>query len=100
MQVLSGSQRRYLRALAHHLNPVILVGKGGINDALVEATHEALNDHELIKVKFNDFKEERRELTTLLQERTESHVVGIVGNIAMLYRPQADPEKRTITLPQ
>ena len=100
MQELLGSQRRHLRALAHHLNPVILVGKGGINDALVQATDEALNDHELIKVKFNDFKEERRSLSEVLRERTESHIVGIVGNIAILYRQHSDPEKRQIVLPQ
>jgi RNA-binding protein len=100
MTELLGSQRRYLRVLAHHLNPYIMVGKAGVTDAVVAAMDVALGDHELIKVRFLDFKDRKRELAEALRERTESHVVGIVGHVVIFYRQHPDEEKRSIVLPQ
>ena len=51
---LSGKARRHLRALGHHLRPVVLVGKEGVTSMLVEATQSALADHELIKVRLGE----------------------------------------------
>ena len=51
---LSGKQVRYLRGLGHHLDPVIMLGKGGLSEAIVDKTSEALDTHELIKVKVQD----------------------------------------------
>ena len=99
MSILTSGQRRYLRAQAHHLQPVCFIGKNGITDALVSAVNMALDDHELIKVKFVDQKEEKKTLAPQLAELTKSELAGIIGNIAILYRQQSDEEKRTITLP-
>lgn len=98
MQELTSGQRKQLRSLAHHLSPVGYVGKNGLTEAVVAAVDEALEDHELIKVKFNDHKDEKREISADLAERTASHVVGIIGNIAILFRYQHNPEKRKINL--
>lgn len=99
MVELTGYQRKYLRSRAHHLTPVVYIGRQGLTDNLVAATATALAAHELIKVKFNDFKEARKELSAELAERTDSDRVGLVGNIAILYRPHDDVEKRRIFLP-
>lgn len=99
MNELTGAQRRYLRGLAHALRPHIMVGKAGVTDALVTALDDSLLAHELVKVKFNDFKDEKRELAETLRERTGSHLVGLLGNIATLYRPHPDQEQRGIVLP-
>jgi len=98
-KALKGSQRTYLRGLAHSLRPVVQVGKNGITPEVIRAVDEALEKHELIKVKFVDFKEARRALTQELGERTTCESVGLIGNIAILYREQPDPDKRRITLP-
>ncbi|HHO75819.1 MAG TPA: ribosome assembly RNA-binding protein YhbY [Deltaproteobacteria bacterium] len=95
---LSGSQRTYLRGLAHSLRPVIQVGKNGITPELIKAVDEALGFHELIKVKFVGFKEEKKELANEIGEKTSSEAVGQIGNIAIFYREQPDKEKRRITL--
>ncbi len=99
MNQLSGTQRKYLRGLAHKLRPVIQVGKNGISTELIKAVDEALNIHELIKVKFVDFKEDRKEFSQEIAERTSSETAGLIGNVAIFYRQQPDKEKRKITLP-
>lgn len=99
-QGLKGYQRSYLMRLSHELKPVVMVGKGGLSDALVATTDTALEDHELIKVKFVDFKEERHEVARQLAENTGAILVRVIGNIAVLYRHQEDPQKRWVHLPK
>jgi RNA-binding protein len=96
---LSGTQRKYLRGLAHSLRPVIQVGKNGVSPELIKAVDEELSNHELIKVKFVDFKEDKKELSREIAERTSSEAAGLIGNVAIFYRQQPDKEKRKITLP-
>jgi len=98
MDEMTSAQRKQLRALAHHLRPVCYVGKQGVTDALVAAVDEALDDHELIKVKFVDCKTRRKELAPEIAQRTRAHLAGLIGNVAILYREQRDPEKRQIML--
>ncbi len=99
MQTLSGAQRKYLRGLAHGLKPVVQVGKSGITESLLASLEEALTSHELIKLKFVDHKEQRRELSAEIAERTDSEQVAMIGHVAVLYRPSREPEGRRIRLP-
>lgn len=96
MTVLTGAQVRRLKSLAHHLKPLVLVGQKGVTDSLVTALKKALDDHELIKVKFIDFKDEKKDLAGELAEKSDSALVSMIGNIATFYREQKDPEKRRI----
>ncbi len=98
--MLKGSDRKHLRGLAHHLKPVVQVGKQGVIENLITSVSQALDAHELIKVKFVDHKQEREELSREIANRTESELAGLVGNIAILYRQHSDAEKRKIRLPQ
>ncbi len=98
MQELTGQQRKHLRSLAHALQPVCYVGKNGLSDPMVESVRLALSDHELVKVKFNDHKDEKKALAAQLEQLTDSNIVGLIGNIAILYRQQPDEEKRKISL--
>ncbi len=96
---LKGFQRKHLKSLAHHLNPVMYVGKKGLTDELVVAVDEALDAHELIKIKFNECKDKKREIVAALVEQTKSAQVGMIGNVATLFRQHADEEKRKVELP-
>lgn len=96
MERLKGSQRKYLRAQAHHLKPLVIIGAKGVTDHLISAVDLALTDHELIKVKFSEFKEEKKEVSALLAQATKSEVVGMIGNVAIFYRQHPIPEKRKI----
>ncbi|MBN2331753.1 MAG: ribosome assembly RNA-binding protein YhbY [Deltaproteobacteria bacterium] len=100
--MLEGFQRKYLRGLAHGLKPLVYVGQKGLTDGVVASVDEVLELHELIKVKFVDFKEksQKEELAAVIVKQTGSELAGIIGNIAIFYRQQQDPAKRTINLPQ
>ena len=96
--MLTGKQRRHLRALAHPLKPLVQIGKGGIDDGLVAAVDQALADHELIKVKVGESAGvDRHEVADELAGKTRSEVAQVLGNIVLLYRP--DPDEPTIKLP-
>ena len=60
MNKLCSSHRSYLRSQAHHLEPIILIGKNGILDGTMELVDKALNARELIKIKFRDYKDKKK----------------------------------------
>ena len=98
---LTGSQRKYLRGLAHHLNPGAFVGARGVTPALVDEIDTALDGAELIKLKFVDHKDKAVKAGLLedISRQTRAAVAGMVGHVAVLYRPHVNPEKRRIHLP-
>ena len=98
MDKLKGSAKKYLRSLAHHLKPVVMVGRNGISEQLVASVDVALNDHELIKVKFGEFKEEKKEISQEISVITKSEVIGIIGNIVIFYRQHPQTERRKIKI--
>lgn len=100
MDKLKGSQRKYLRAQAHHLKPLVIIGAKGVTEQLIGSVDLALKDHELIKVKFGEFKEAKKEISEDIAKATKSEIIGIIGNIAILYRQNPAPEKRKITIPK
>ena len=95
---LTNRQLSQLKGLGQLLEPVLKVGHAGLSDGFIASLNQALNDHELVKVKFADFKEEKKTLSPEMAERTGSRLIMRVGNVAVLYRPNADPEKRKIKL--
>jgi RNA-binding protein len=99
--MLEGYQKKFLRGLAHRLKPIVLIGQNGLTGAIFKAADEALNKHELIKIKFNAYKEkdEKKEIIAEIEIRTSAQLVGLVGHTAILYRKQSDPKKQKIKLP-
>lgn len=96
--MLTPKQRRHLRGLAHALKPVVQLGKGGIDDGVLEAIETALLDHELIKVKVGENAGmERHEAAEQVAAKTRSEVAGVLGNIVILYKRH--PKDPTIVLP-
>ena len=99
MSTLNSSQRKELRSLAHHLDPIVLIGAKGVTATVITSVDQALEAHELIKIKFNDFKDAKKELTEEIAESTSCEIAGIIGHVATLYRQHRDPKKRGIELP-
>lgn len=98
MGELSTKQIAYLRGLGQRLEPVAHLGQAGLTDALIASVNQALDSHELVKVKLHALKEQKKELAPQLAERTGSALVQRVGHVVVLYRQQADPAKRRVTL--
>jgi RNA-binding protein len=97
--LLSGKQKRYLRGLAHNLEPLVTLGKAGVTAGVTKEIDRALLDHELIKLRFlREFPTEMAEALPLLESQLQAQVAGQVGHIVMLYRPH--PKRPVILLPR
>lgn len=102
MEKLKGYQKKYLKGLAHGAKPLVFVGRNGLSSTVTKAVDASLATHELIKVKFVDFKErvQKEEIAAAIEQETASELVGIIGHVAIFYRQQQNPEKRRIAVPQ
>ena len=98
MTVLSSRQRRFLSGLAQSMDCLISLGRAGATPELAARLDELLGKHELVKLRFGDFKESRRELAAALAERTGSELVRIVGFVALFWKANPDPDKRKISI--
>jgi RNA-binding protein len=95
---LTSKQRKYLKGLAHALEPVVRVGQRGVTATVVEETKKSLFAHELIKVRIDsDEPATRHTLAEALAEAAAADIAGTIGKVAILY--QAREEKPTIKLP-
>ena len=88
MLPLTSAQIRDLKGRAQRLKAIHKVGKDGLSPAFLAALDDALKHHELLKVQFDHFKEQKKELAPLLAEKSGSHLVTRVGNVVVLYRPK------------
>jgi RNA-binding protein len=83
---LTGKQRRALRAKGHHLEPVVIAGQSGVTEGILSAATQALDDHELIKVKINEGPETRQEAAARMAEGTGAELVQLLGRTALLFK--------------
>ena len=92
---LANREIRDLKARAQSMRPALTVGKEGLSDGFVRSIDEALSRHELVKVKFGEFKEQKKTLAPLLAGRTSAHLITRVGNVVVLFRrkPRGDHEE-------
>ena len=95
---LTSKQRKNLEKLAHDLQPVVIVGGAGVTDGVISMVDNSLAAHELIKVKFNEYKDEIRDLTTELCEKPDATLVRIIGFTVILFREAEEEEDRKIKL--
>jgi RNA-binding protein len=95
---LTGKQRRFLRAKAHHLTAVLHVGHEGVTDAVVKQCRVQLQAHELIKVKVAEMAPAGRQGTAgELAEKTGSDLAQVLGRTFLLWKKRAKDSK--INLP-
>ena len=84
--LLNNAQKRVLKARAQRLDPILKIGHGGVSEAFLKSLDEALRQHELVKVKFTDHKEEKKTLVPQIVEASRCELIMRVGNVAVLYR--------------
>jgi RNA-binding protein len=98
MNNLSNKQIRHLRALAHELKPVVIIGDKGLTQAVIDEISSALETHELIKVKVRaDEREDRQHMIDTMTRKTLSENVQRVGHIVTLFKRN---KKAKIALPK
>ena len=90
---LSTKQKQFLKGLAHHLNPVVMLGNNGLTEGVLAEIDNALAYHELIKVKIAGAdRETKRLIIDAILRETNASEVQIIGHILVLYRPSEEPQ--------
>ncbi|MBU5265855.1 ribosome assembly RNA-binding protein YhbY [Virgibacillus proomii] len=85
--MLTGKQKRFLRAEANQLKPIFQVGKIGVNQNMVAQIEDALEKRELLKVSIlQNCLEDKTIVAEQLAERTGAEIVQIIGNNIVLYK--------------
>jgi RNA-binding protein len=97
--MLNAKQRSFLSGRAAADATTTQLGRGGASEAFVAQLSLLLECHELVKVKFMDFKEARREISEELAAAASCELVRVIGNTAIFFRRQGNPEKRKILFP-
>lgn len=97
---LNVKQRKSLRGLGHHLEPIVYVGKEGISASLIQAANNALLAHELIKIKLGqNCPLPKKEAAEALAEVTEADLVQLIGKMVLLFRPNPElPQQKKIQI--
>lgn len=96
--MLTGKQKRYLRSMAHGIQPIFQVGKGGTNDQLIRHIEEALERRELIKVSvLNNNLDEPKDIAEELVDGAGAELVQVIGRQIILYKESR--EYKQIELP-
>ena len=83
---LTGTEKRKLRARAQKLDPMLKLGHAGADESFIRNLDMALTKHGLVKIKFSDFKEQKKTLAPEIAEKTGSELVARVGNVAVFFR--------------
>ena len=91
MKELTPAERRALRARAHHLHPVIMIGEAGLTPAVLSEIDAALKSHELIKIRvLGDERERRKRLPGEICAALDASPVQRIGKILVVFRPRPE----------
>ncbi|MBP2241702.1 RNA-binding protein [Cytobacillus eiseniae] len=97
--MLTGKQKRFLRSMAHNLNPIFQVGKGGVNENMIKQIKDALEARELMKISIlQNCDEDKHTVAEQLAKGARAELVQIIGNIIVLYKESRENKK--ISLPK
>ena len=96
---LTAKQSQFLRALGHHAQVLVQIGKNGLTDGVTAAVHQALLDHELVKIRVSgDSPADRAETAETLATALKAEVAQVLGHTLLLYRPH--PSEPKLKLPK
>lgn len=97
--MLTGKQKRFLRAEAHHLKPIFQVGKSGVTENMIQQLDDVLEKRELIKISIlQNCLDDKNTVAEEISIKTNAEIVQIIGNNIVLYKESK--ENKNITLPQ
>lgn len=91
MLTITPTERRALKALAHALSPVVMIGEAGLSAGVIKELEQGLKSHELIKVKvFSDERETRETMLEEICQQLKAAPVQHIGKILVIYRPKPE----------
>lgn len=100
--MLTTRQKQFLKGLAHHLNPLVQIGKEGMTSGIIDTVNAELLNHELLKVKIgNNSGLEKHSTSQDVADLTQSNLVQLIGKTFVLYKPNPEkPRDKRILLPK
>jgi RNA-binding protein len=91
--MITEKQKKFLRARAHHLKPVVSAGNAGISEGVLREIDLALAHHELIKVRVSGVdRDELKTIAARICEDMNASLVQLIGHIVIMYRPAKKPQ--------
>lgn len=87
---MNSADKKKLRAEAHSLKPVVMIGQSGLTAAVLAEIEQALNNHELIKVKIRAERDERKRISEKICADTGAELIQGIGQITVIYRLNPD----------
>ncbi len=91
---LSSKNKQQLKGIAHSFKPSLIIGKEGASEATINSINMIFENKELIKIKFNSFKNEIDSISEYIKNSCDAIIIGNIGNILILYKQNPDSEKR------
>ena len=91
---ISSKDKQKLKGLAHSIKPSVIIGKEGASKSTINSINNVLENKELIKVKFNLFKNEKESIAKKIEDFCNATIVGQIGNIIILFKQSPDIDKR------
>ena len=96
---LSTAEKKRLRQIGHHLNPVVLLGGNGLTESVIAEIDARLEDHELIKVRVGgEDREARLAAIAEIAKVTQAEVAQVIGKLVLLYRAARKPDPKLSNL--
>ena len=93
MKKLTSTQIRFLRAQAHHLKPLVLIGDAGLSEAVLKEIAATIKVHELIKIKvMNDERNEREVMLNTICETVQAAAIQHIGKTLLVYKTAPIPK--------
>ena len=83
---MNAIEKKKLKALAHPLNPVVMIGQAGLTPAVIKEINIALDVHELIKIKIRAERDDRNIIKTQIGDETNAELIQSIGQVAVFYR--------------
>jgi RNA-binding protein len=84
--MLTGQEKKGLRARARSMEARVKLGKGGLSTAFLDELERVVQHDELVKVRFTDFKEEKKQMAQTMADHLGAELIQIVGNTAIIFR--------------
>jgi len=91
--MITNKQKKFLRASAHQLKPVVSAGNAGISEGVMREIENALSHHELIKIRISGAeRDDLKPMAESICENMDASLIQIIGHIVVIYRPAKDPK--------
>lgn len=97
---MNSVRKKQLKAQAHALKPVIIVGQSGLTESVLKEIEITLDTHELIKIKIRAEREDRKQIRDQIASETKAEAIQSIGQIAVFYRKRPEKKEEKITGPR